>query len=63
MSEVNGEVKVLFDVFVIPRLYKGDSLQFVMSCCSDKNKHLAEQHGMPFDDAVKHIKKIHILLL
>ena len=58
VTEVNGEMEVLFDKFVLPRLYERDSFQFVMSSCSDKNKRLAEQHGVAFDDAVKCIKDI-----
>ena len=58
VSEVNGEMKVLLDVFVLPRLYEGDSLPFVLSRCSARNKRLTKQHGMPFDDAVKRIKEI-----
>lgn len=58
VSEVNGEMEILYDKFVLPRLYEEDSFQFVMSCCSDNHKCLAKQHGMAFDDAVKCIKDI-----
>ena len=51
VAEVNGEMKVLFDKFVIP--VDGD-----LSICSTRNKAIARRNGMDFNDAVKHIGEI-----
>ena len=51
VAQVNGEMKVLFDKFVIP--VGGD-----LSMCSARNKALASSNGMEFNDAVKRIGEI-----
>lgn len=49
---------VLFDKFGIPRMYEGDSFQYVIYYCNTRKKCPAEHHGMSFDDAVKCITEI-----
>ena len=45
VSEINTEMKVLFDTFGVPRLYQWDSFEFMMSCCSEKKCLAQQQRG------------------